>query len=73
MKKEKFKLRIAFSMEAQSLLDDHAFDKLEKSRKVRKGYDWDNKEFASEEARDAYIQGLKDGNGWSNEPYWEKI
>jgi hypothetical protein len=68
-----FKIIAVFSMEAQSYASDHGVDMLTKrTRKFRKGYDWTKKTFKTEAERQAYIDGLEDGNGWHNEPMWEK-
>ena len=63
------KLYVTFSEEARLYTDEHGYSKLSKQKKLNEGYDWQLKEFASQEIMDAYIQGLKDANGW-DEPNW---
>jgi hypothetical protein len=72
-----YKIIVAFSIEAQSIADEHGgISKLKNFKKdVKKGYDWDEKEFETKAEIDAYILGLQDGNGWSREVAyeWEKV
>ena len=63
------KLYVLFSEDARNYVDKYGYEKLAKSKKVSKGFDWDIKEFSSQEVMDAYTQGLDDAQGW-DETNW---
>ena len=70
----KYELFLAFSSEAQEEIEiSKRTPSWFKKTKFDDGYGWAFKTFNSKEERDAYIQGLEDGNGWSNDVYYEDV
>lgn len=76
------KLLVIFSLEAHGVLEElnentSSFKNQDKitldGTVIHKGYDYDIKEFKSQEEVDAYILGLEDGNGWSDDVWFEKL
>jgi hypothetical protein len=70
-----YKLLVVFSREAQSYTEKHGIEKLLTvkapsiaGQQLKKGYDWDLKEFQTLAERKAYIQGMEDMNGWMSDP-----
>lgn len=58
------KLYVVFTKTARTYVDNHGFEKLAKQKNLRNGYDWQLKEFASQEVMNGYVQGLADAEGW---------
>ena len=65
------KLYVVFSEEARNYVEDHGYSKLAKQEKLKRWYDWNLKEFDSQEIMDAYTQGLSDAQGWDVTDYCE--
>jgi len=66
-----YTLFVAFSREAADYAEEHGFKKIATKKKLRKGYDWDEKIFNTQNELNAYAEGLEDGNGW-DQPYWQQ-
>ena len=68
-------LFVTFSKEAQNYFEEHGtanvFNKGFSVKGLKKGSDWDIKEFGTVGEMGAYTRGLEDGNGWSNEVMWQ--
>ncbi len=71
--KKNYRVIVALSLSAHEAIAKKGAEKLIKSRSktLKKGYDYKVKDFFTEEAAEAYTQGLEDGNGWLDEPAWE--
>lgn len=65
------KLYVVFSAEAIEYVDKHGFKNLAKQKKFSSTYDWQLKEFPSQEVMEAYVEGLADGQGWDETHHCE--
>lgn len=63
-KKKLFKVFATYSKEASLLLDTTTVLKVIESDTLKRGHDWEIKEFETKSEAEAYIQGILDANGW---------
>lgn len=67
-------LYIAFSERAIRAVEEFGFDRhiMEEIGLVQ-DFDWKYKEFQTTGERSAYIDGIRDSNGWTQDAYWEHV